>query len=178
MPFPPQQADEHCKGTGQGELNELNQDYSDQLQPFWVQCEGVQARAPRNWELPRLLFERSRKGESYRKNTRSFGHCQNYYINRKDLSLSLWSNDHNGELFRKTPGSQRLAGSPILWYGPGNLSWILFYHYDHYHYGPRNHSIIHLTSIYFITIVMRLPKFFLITSNHEIITRHSFSILF
>ena len=96
MPFPPQQADEHCKGTGQGELKlklKLNQDYSDQLQPFWVQCKGVQARAPRNWELPRLLFERSRKGKSYGKNTRSFGHCQNYYINRKDLSLSLWSND-------------------------------------------------------------------------------------
>ena len=31
MAFPPQQADEYCEGTGQGELNELNQDYSDQF---------------------------------------------------------------------------------------------------------------------------------------------------
>ena len=31
MPFPPQQTDEYCEGTGQGELNELNQNYSDQF---------------------------------------------------------------------------------------------------------------------------------------------------
>ena len=169
MPFPPQQADEHCKGTGQGELKlKLKLKLSwNWIRITLISCNHFEFNAKVcKHELqeiencPDCYLNAHVKVNPMEKNTRSFWHCQNYYINRKDLSLSLWSNDHNGELFRKTPGSQRLAGSPILWYGPGNLSWILFYHYDHYHYGPRNHSIIHLTLIYFVTIAMHLPKFF------------------
>ena len=100
MPFPPQQADEHCKGTGQGELKlKLNLSWN-WIRITLISCNHFEFNAQVcKHELqeiencPDCYLNAHVKVNPMEKNTRSFGHCQNYYINRKDLSLSLWSND-------------------------------------------------------------------------------------
>ena len=86
MAFPPQQADEYCEGTGQGELNELNQDYSDQFSTIF-RSKVCKHELQEIENCPDCYLNAHVKVNLRGKNTRSFGHCPNYYIHRKDLSL-------------------------------------------------------------------------------------------